>query len=175
MHPIRFAIILALTAPLQTASSQAGEWSTACSERTHRAFDFWLGMWRVTDATTGARVGRNVISSDARGCAIRETYRSGETYRGTSVSWFDALSGFWRQLWVDSDGLVLDLHGGPDSTGMVLVGETRTGDTVRTHRIRWFRESGGTVRQQWDASTDWGQSWKRLFDGRYTRDSTVSP
>ena len=38
-------------------------------------------------------------------------------------------------------------------------------------RITWTPEDDGTVRQVWEVSTDAGESWSVIFDGRYQRKS----
>ena len=77
--------------------------------------------------------------------------RAGHTY--------DAADRRWHQFWVGGDGTVLQLAGGFADNVMTLENAS--------NRIRFTRHADGTVRQTWDASTDGGNTWKTVFDGRY--------
>jgi hypothetical protein len=142
-----------------------------CAGAEHRAFDFWIGEWDVTDPD-GAPAGRNRIESILDGCVLLETWEGAQGSAGRSFNMFDARGdGRWHQTWVDGSGGRLDLVGGLDGEGrMVLEGERpgAEGGTVR-HRITWTPEAGGTVRQHWQASSDAGATWNDLFLGTYRR------
>lgn len=144
--------------------------ATACSAPEPRQFDFWLGRWRVT-GPDGRLAGVNEITRVAQGCALQERYHSAGGYTGTSLNWYDRAAGTWHQLWVDNSGLRLELSGGLDGEGrMVLAGDrtARDGTPVRD-RITWTARGDGTVLQVWDLSRDGGGTWENLFTGTYTR------
>jgi hypothetical protein len=73
---------------------------------------------------------------------------------------------------MDSNGLRLELSGGPSGEAMVREGERPSADGPGArilHRIRWEPRSDGSVRQLWEISEDEGATWGVAFDGRYTR------
>ena len=160
-----FAALGSLAAP------QRAQEGSPCTSAEHRQFDFWIGDWDVADAE-GKPAGRNRIESILDGCALMESWEGTSGSTGRSLNMFDARGDSrWHQTWVDGDGGRLDLVGGLDAEGrMVLSGERpgREGGVVR-HRITWTPLPDGTVRQHWQASRDDGATWDDLFDGRYVR------
>ena len=142
----------------------------ACAGDAFRAFDFWLGRWRV--GPVGRPAGAvNEITRVGQGCALQERYHNAGGYTGTSLNFVDRATGRWHQIWVDNSGLVLRLEGGLDDEGrMVLAGDRtdRDGSAVRD-RITWIAQEDGTVHQVWDVSKDGGATWENAFHGVYTR------
>jgi hypothetical protein len=142
-----------------------------CSRPEHRAFDFWIGEWDVT-TPDGRRAGENRIEVTSGGCVLQESWSGAGGMTGTSLNGYDPGDGRWHQTWMDSNGLRLELSGGPSGEAMVLEGERpstqRPGARV-LHRIRWEPRSDGSVRQLWEISEDEGATWGVAFDGRYTR------
>ena len=55
--------------------------------------------------------------------------------------------------------------------GMVLAGERPMPDGPLPDRLTWIPLRAGSVRQQWDVSRDGGETWRRVFDGLYTRNA----
>jgi len=165
---ISVVVLAALCAPVAPASAQE---PPPCTTAEHRQFDFWIGDWDVTDAG-GEPAGRNRIESILDGCVLMESWEGTGGSTGRSLNMFDVRGdGRWHQTWVDGDGGRLDLVGGLDADGrMVLSGKRpgREGGVVR-HRITWTPLPDGTVRQHWQASRDDGSTWDDLFDGRYVR------
>lgn len=140
-----------------------------CDTLAHRQFDFWVGVWDV-HKPDGTAVARNTITREHGGCALRERYATtGRPYEGESLSVYDAGRGIWHQTWVDTQGLVLLLQGGWRDGQMVLEGTTTGADGRSTrHRVSWRPLADGAVRQHWESLAD-GDTWKTVFDGRYTR------
>ncbi len=148
--------------------------ASVCTEEERRQFDFWIGIWTVTD-TTGRELGMNEISPTANGCGLHEDWRGIRGGEGMSLSVWQPLSGEWTQFWVGAFS-VLHLTGGLDSEGrMVLAGKRQTPDGTLRDRIMWWPHGDGTVRQQWDVSRDDGVSWERFFEGIYRRRDATSP
>lgn len=137
-----------------------------CDAAEYRAFDFWVGDWTVVGKQRPDRPATNRIQAIDGGCALLEQYRAPGGYSGTSLSFFEASSGRWRQLWIDSQGRPLELVGGPVDGGMVLEDRSREGVI---DRVSWTKIEGGRVRQHWQRSQDGGESWTTVFDGTYTR------
>ena len=55
------------------------------------------------------------------------------------------------------------------SDSMVMQGERFVRGKKTIDRITWTPDSDDSVRQHWQQSTDRGQTWVSVFDGRYTR------
>jgi hypothetical protein len=150
------------------ATSMAPALAAPCEEPAHRAFDFWLGEWEVR-TPDGKLAGHNRIESEYGGCVLHERYTTGRGYSGESLNVYDASRKVWHQTWVDTDGTLLLLEGGPREGKMVLEGQTANADGPATkHRISWSANSDGSVRQLWE-STDAKGQWTIAFDGKYTR------
>src|SRR5918995_4060894 len=105
---------------------------TPCADEARRAFDFWIGSWEVR-GPQGKLAGHNTIPSLFDGCALREEWEGVSGHRGTSLNAYVPATGRWHQTWVDRDGDLLLLDGGPVDGAMVLEGAT---GELR-HRITW--------------------------------------
>lgn len=155
---------LAFTALWTSAAAAA----PPCDASEHRAFDFWLGEWRV-HTPDGKLAGVNRISSEYNGCVVHERYDTGRGYSGESLNAYDAGRKVWHQSWVDTSGTLLLLEGGIRHGSMVLEGQSTGADMqVTKHRITWTPNADGSVRQLWE-STDAKGEWGIAFDGIYTR------
>jgi hypothetical protein len=140
-----------------------------CTAPEYRQFDFWIGEWEVR-TPDGTIAGTNSISRELDGCVLHERWNGARGMKGESFNTWDAARRGWHQTWVDTAGTLLLLDGGLDERGrMVLAGEgrARDGSPVR-HRITW-EPAGAGVRQLWESSSDAGQTWTVVFDGRYAR------
>lgn len=178
-----FTLLLALFAQLTTLSPlQAQEDApstsptpppTPCTSPDHRAFDFWIGEWDVTQG--GQAAGVNHIESIDGGCALLERWTSARgNFTGHSLNSFNRADGQWHQTWVDSGGTLLKLSGGrvAGSGPMVLEGEAPGPDgTSRPNRISWTPNADGSVRQHWEVHD--GGAWSTVFDGEYRRRNTA--
>ncbi len=136
----------------------------------HRQFDFWIGQWEVRDGK-GTLAGNNQISSVQKGCALREQWTSVAGGGGESLNYYDAGKDQWRQLWLDAGYSIIDIAGGLDEAGsMVLEGRIYYLASGDEHPFRgtWTLLEDGRVRQffqQQDAEGKW-QTW---FEGFYKR------
>ncbi len=151
------------------AVQQAAAPARPCTAPLHRQFDFWVGTWDVIGAT-GQFAGTNRIEFVDGGCALFESWSSGAGgYTGRSLNSVGG-DGRWRQTWVDSRGLRLELVGELVDGNMVLEGETPpsvAGGPATKNRITWGPQSEGRVRQHWEASADGGKTYTSTFDGMY--------
>lgn len=137
-----------------------------CSTADHRRFDFWVGTWEVRGAARpDAPAARNTITLEHGGCVLREDYENGR-YSGTSLSFWDAGAGVWRQTWIDNQGQPLLLAGGWRDGAMVMSGPE---GGPPADRVTWTPNPDGTVRQLWEKSVDGGATWTVAFDGSYRR------
>jgi hypothetical protein len=175
---MRARFVLALAALLALASGASGEDAATpaapapppppCASPEHRAFDFWLGAWRV-ETPAGKHAGNNTISAILDGCVLLEQWEGAGGVRGTSLNAYDASTRRWRQTWVDASGSVLLLEGGIESGAMVMRGVTREGASEIQERITWTKLEDGAVQQHWQQSRDGGATWTDAFLGIYRR------
>jgi hypothetical protein len=114
--------------------------------------------------------GRNVIALEHGGCVLREEYANGR-YSGTSLSFWDAGAGVWRQTWIDNQGQPLLLTGGWRDGALTMTGPD---PAAPTDRITWAPSPDGSVRQLWEKSGDGGATWSVAFDGLYTREEPAA-
>jgi hypothetical protein len=160
-----FAALALVLSPVQTAAPPP----RPCAAPVHRQFDFWVGTWDVIGAA-GRFAGTNHIELVDGGCALYESWSSGGGgYTGRSLNSVGG-DGRWRQAWVDSSGLRLELVGGLVDGKMILEGETPAsapGGPPVKNRITWSPEAEGRVRQHWETSADGGKIYTTAFDGLY--------
>jgi hypothetical protein len=162
------AALLALANGARAEESAKPAAPAACTAPAHRAFDFWLGAWRV-QTPDGKHAGHNTISAILGGCALLEQWEGASGSRGTSLNAWDAGAKRWRQTWIDASGGVLLLEGGIEDGAMVMRGMTRDEKGEQHERITWTPLAGGAVKQHWQQSRDGGASWTDAFVGIYAR------
>lgn len=156
--------LLAVTASGQQATPNS------CADADHRQFDFWVGDWEVTDSAGTTVYGTNRVSREESGCLVHENWAGSRGGTGQSLNFFDPLKRQWEQVWVGSDGLVLQIVGHLKGASMVLEGEGMgPGGKVVRQRAAWTPQADGRVRQFWEQSADGGATWTVAFDGWYRR------
>jgi pimeloyl-ACP methyl ester carboxylesterase len=133
-----------------------------------RQFDFWLGSWEIF-SPKGDRIGENRIAREIGGRVLVERYRGRKGYQGSSFNTYDTATRSWRQTWVDSGGLTLQLSGGVVAGKMVLTGSRGPEGAIVHDRISWEPRKDGTIRQLWESSWDGGKTWAVTFDGIYRK------
>lgn len=162
--PLAWLVLLPMATLVEIpaqAQAQAPATPPGCSAGEHRAFDFWIGLWTVTDAA-GKFAGINRIESIDGGCVLHEQWTSARGgYTGSSLNWLGA-DRRWHQTWIDSMGQSLQLVGG-------LVGHSMVMEGAPKQRITWTPVDADTVRQHWEMSANEGRSWTTAFDGTYRR------
>lgn len=154
-----------------TATAQTNQAPVAtCSTPQHRAFDFWIGAWNVTNPQ-GKVAGKNEILLLQDGCLLQENWTAANgVYKGTSYNFYDASTGQWHQTWVDNQGGTLLLTGGIQNGNMVLSGKSKNSQGQwQLDRITWTPHPQGSVQQVWEVSADEGKTWSKIFDGLYQR------
>ncbi|HWE47107.1 MAG TPA: hypothetical protein VG407_13860 [Caulobacteraceae bacterium] len=157
------------------ARAQAPTAPPTCDAPEFRAFDFWVGDWDLDfDAAPGV-LGHasNRITKDEYGpCVIAEHFELPATrYKGGSYSIYDRNARVWRQSWVDNQGGVFNLVGGPVS-GQPYVFELRTngpaGPGGKIMRMIWQDVTPDSLTWHWQAQQPDG-SWKDNWVLRYKR------
>ena len=143
---------------------------TACQSPAHRALDFWIGEWDVTNAA-GKVAGHSSVNSILDGCVIMENWTSnGSVYEGKSFNVFDPASGTWTQTWVDNTGSPAQMTGEFHGKDLVYRREFKKADgaPVRS-RMTFFDLGAAGVRQLIEESTDGGKTWTAQYDLSYPR------
>jgi hypothetical protein len=164
-----FGVLVSSVALVAVATSaHCADSAKPCDAKEFRAFDFWVGEWRVTWKTPQGQPaeGRSSIQRVVGGCAIEEHWQGKDGSEGKSFTFFNPATKHWQQTWVDATAQPLMLEG--DFEGESLVLKTKVGHGggfVTYHRITWTPLPGG-VRQHWEQSAD-GSAWDTVFDGRY--------
>jgi hypothetical protein len=132
-------------------------------------FDFWVGEWDVS-VPDGRRAGTNSIEKAEQGCLLVERWTGARGGTGTSMNYYDPAKSRWQQLWVSSNGVVIEIEGGLRDGSMVLAGALTSADgTSQPFRGTWTPSADGSVRQHFEISADDGRTWATWFDGRYVR------
>lgn len=170
MSSRRFCQLIACVALIGgNAAAQSSEPAKACDAKEFRAFDFWVGEWRVTWKTPQGQPaeGRNSIQRVLDGCAIEEHWHGDDGSEGKSLSFFDPSAQRWHQAYVDKTAQPLLLEGAFEGRSLVLTGKSRRGGLETFHRITWSPLADG-VRQHWEQSAN-GRTWETVFDGRYEK------
>lgn len=164
-----FVMAVAVGLPVSLAG-QTNPQPAACSASAYRQFDFWIGEWDVTNPQ-GAAAGANTITPILNGCVLHESWTSATGGAGQSHNIYSLQTGQWHQTWVDGTGTLLQLDGGLDADGkMVMRGTTKgQGGQDVLNEISWEPLEPGQVRQVWRTSTDDGGNWQVVFNGLYTR------
>ena len=160
---------------LAAAGNAAAQQPPSCDTAEHRQFDFWVGAWEVV-TPDGELAGNNTIRSILNGCALEESWRGAEGSIGRSLNMYYTRDGRWHQSWVDGAGGRLDLAGGVEDNGrMVLSGRMPGADVAEVlHEISWEDLGDGTVKQHWRASKDGGEAWEDVFVGIYRHPGETS-
>ena len=129
-------------------------------------FDFWLGEWDVTWGEDGK--GKNHILRIMDDKIIQENFSAPDLI-GMSVSSYDAERKLWCQTWVDNSGSYLDFTGGFDNEKMILSRDAIVRGQACKQRMVWFNIDANQFDWNWERSDDGGQSWRALWEIKYTR------
>lgn len=158
-----------LTVPLSLPALAAEGAGAACTGEGYRAFDFWVGTWRVALAD-GRHAGRNEVRLEQQGCVLVERWQGAGGSTGMSMNFFDPVAAQWRQVWV-SPRTRIDIRGGRSGDDMILEGTITYPDDGRTLPFRgtWTALPDGRVRQYFEEARSPG-TWTPWFEGFYTRE-----
>ena len=84
-------------------------------------FGFWVGDWDVY-APNGNQAGTNTSEELEQGCLLLENWTGATGGTGKSINFYDPGRELWRQIWVSSNGVVIEIEGGLRDGSMVLEG-----------------------------------------------------
>lgn len=133
----------------------------------HRAFDFWIGEWTVTMG--GQFAGTNSIKPILGHCVIFEEWQGASGTTGKSFNYYDPGHDHWRQIWVGDSGTFIEFTGEARDGGIYYTAETinPADGAVTRHKFEFTEIEDDNVRQYWETSSDDGESWQTVWDGRY--------
>ena len=142
----------------------------ACPNRDRRhQFNFWLGLWSVSTAD-GKLLGADKVEPAEGGCLLRETWTgltAGDT--GQSNTFYDRLTSYWRQVWIDPSGQPLDYYGELIDGVMTFQQIAYNGGLKTITVVTYSSMPDGTVQQKGQRSTDDGATWITTSTFIFTR------
>jgi hypothetical protein len=163
----------AAAAPVaEKPAGNSGDAAKPCSAQEYRQLDFWVGEWRVFEASDNSPVGSSKIEIVMDSCGIKESFdapsggNAGADYIGTSFSSYDRKDGKWHQMYIDNTGSVGLYTGGLDGADMAMTCPAKGG---ATQKMIYRRQADGSVRQIGTLSTDGGKTWQAGYDYVYRR------
>ena len=144
--------------------------SPGCTDNTHfNDFDFWIGLWEVSDNASGDHAGSNTITKELNNCLVMESWSGASGSVGKSINYFNPLSNTWRQVWV-APGYAIDISGDLIEGSMVLVSTiSYYNDANYDFRGTWTPNEDDSVRQFFEQYNSETESWDVWFDGRYIK------
>ncbi len=148
--------ILLLSALLFGLLAGAQTEKCPCCTDNHKAFDFWIGTWKVTNAD-GTAAGENIIEKVQDSCILKENWTSAAgNFTGTSTNFYNLITKQWEQLWIDNSGRHLKLKGNRKGASMIMASDKfiHTDGNEYVNRITWTANEDGTVRQLWEVLKD---------------------
>jgi hypothetical protein len=155
----------------ESASAQASTSAAKpCGAPEYRQLDFWVGEWRVSEASDNSPVGSSKIEIVMEDCGIKESFdapqQGAADYIGTSYSSYDRKDGKWHQMYIDNTGSVGLYTGGLDGADMTMTCPAKNG---ATQKMIYRKQADGSVRQIGTLSTDGGKTWQGGYDYVYRR------
>ncbi len=139
------------------------------ADEQHHAFDFWIGEWTVTQ--NGQFAGTSSVQPILGHCTIFEQWESANNTFGKSFNYYDPGHDHWRQIWIGDSGSFIEFTGEARDGGIFYTAETinLADGSVTLHKFEFTVIGDDGVRQYWETSSDGGDSWQSVWDGRYER------
>jgi len=152
------------TAALETI--RGARFPCAADER-HKAFDFWIGEWTVKQ--NGQFAGTSSVQPILGHCTIFEQWESANGTFGKSFNYYDPGHDHWRQIWIGDSGSFIEFTGEARDGGIFYTAQTinPADGSVTHHKFEFTVIGEDGVRQYWETSTDGGETWQSIWDGRY--------
>jgi hypothetical protein len=142
--------------------------SPGCEAAGYRQLDFRIGTFDVFTAE-GVPAGTSMVRPVAGGCALEERWKGAIAGTGWAYYAYDPGPGQWFLFFFDDAGNTLRLVGSTVGQDVVFEGDARFDVFSGSHRMVWSRQPSGDVRQFWEYSTDQGEHWTTVLDGRHRR------
>ena len=149
-------------------SIRTARFPCAADER-HHSFDFWIGEWTVKQ--NGQFAGTSSVQPLLGHCTIFEQWESASGTFGKSFNYYDPAHDHWRQIWIDDSGSIIEFTGEARDGGIFYTAETvnPADGSVTHHKFEFTVIEKDGVQQYWETSTDDGDTWQSIWDGRYER------
>ncbi len=156
---------------LRAQQSQTPPPSPCKTDPAFKAFDFWVGTWKVSGRQNGQYAGENTISKIEGECALLEEWSGTGGSTGKSVNYYNPVTGKWRQLWLSGGAYAIDIEGGLKDGSMVLEGTIwyYASNQAVPFRGTWTPNEDGSVRQFFEQESAETGEWQPWFDGLYVR------
>ena len=134
-----------------------------------KQFDFWLGDWNVT--WDDNQQGTNQVSKILDGHVIQEKFdgNPGLSFRGMSLSVYNARSERWQQTWVDTEGNYWNFSGAFENERMILATEVEIEGQKVMLRMVFHNITPDEFDWNWEGSKDNGQTWQLRWQIHYKR------
>lgn len=169
------ALVLLFSLAVPSLFAAQSPTTNPCTLPQQKQLEFWVGEWDLTwpgqkAGETGH--GTNRIQRIMDGCVVQENFSGGDSMplRGTSVSTYDAISGHWKQTWVDNQGGYLDFVGDSKDGQMILQREVVRKDGTRLlQRMVWKNITANELDWSWEGSRDGGKTWQVNWPIHYKR------
>jgi hypothetical protein len=128
--------------------------------------DFKLGVWDVR-LSNGQSVGEQRFEKEFDDCVIKETWTGNNGRIGSSYTYYNPVSKYWHQTFVDNQGNSTVGYGRWKEEGKM----TFTGRTSKGYYLRWTltRVSENEMIGTNERSDDLGETWRTLGDVTYVR------
>ena len=117
----------------------------------------------------------NTVSLINDGCTLHESFRqAGEGgLIGSSISGYDTRTETWQQIWMDSQGSVMQFTGGTADGAPTFGRNFQARDGRMIHqRMRFVEIKLNSFVWLWERSLDEGKSWQTMWKIDYVRDQT---
>jgi len=100
---------------------------------------------------------------------IFEEWESASGSNGKSFNYYDPGYDHWRQIWIGDSGSIIEFTGKARDGGIFYTAETvdPADRSVTLHKFEFTRHENSDVRQFWQTSTDGGETYSTIWDGRY--------
>ncbi|MFT5422548.1 MAG: hypothetical protein ACI89L_000313 [Phycisphaerales bacterium] len=100
---------------------------------------------------------------------LHESWTATNNTTGESWNYYNANKGTWRQIWVDDNGIALEMDapvtGERPDGGVLFEGDQiRKDGTLARTRMHVRPVGDGWVRQTGTGTRDGGQTWRPLYD-----------
>lgn len=129
-------------------------------------FDFWLGEWDCAWGEDGKAT--NHITRILDGKIVQEDFQAPDLH-DMSFSSYDPERNLWCQTWVDNHGGYLDFTGTFKDGRMILARDAIVRGEKCKQRMVWYDIEPEQFNWSWERSDDGGQTWRPLWQIRYTR------
>ncbi len=136
-------------------------------------FDFWVGEWNLTWTNADGKIesGYNRIEKILDGKVIQEHFSDDKnSFKGTSISVYNAQKKTWHQAWADNQGGYFDFEGSvSDGNRMFSTGPTEINGVKIIRRMVFHDIKQNTFIWDWEVSKDGGKSWELRWRINYKR------